>query len=196
MCESPDEDRMIIPPAEALTIVGGAGKVYLRTCVCRAQEQLCPPDTWEVCLLFESAPPDKIREARPITTEEALTILKTTAEQRAIYNLFYTHSDRRVTELCSCCACCCHPLYRMQKEGNYREQIRSEYVAVTDSALCVGCGACEESCFFGARRIENGRLHLVDERCFGCGKCIDSCPENAIGLERQVGRGLPIPIAV
>jgi ferredoxin len=36
-------------------------------------------------------------------------------------------------------------------------------------------------------------VHVMDERCFGCGRCIASCPEDAIRLEFQAGRGVPIP---
>ena len=195
MCESSSKDRMIIPPAKAREITRQADKVYVRKCPCRAHAQLCPPDTWQVCLLFENASQDDLQDARPISTNEALSILKATAGRRVIHNLFYTHTDRNVTEICSCCTCC-RPLYRMKEEGNYSDQLRSEYVAVTNIALCVGCGLCEESCFFEARWVKDGTLHLVDERCFGCGKCIESCPEQAIGLELRVGRGVSIPTSV
>ena len=196
MCESSSEDRIIIPPAKAREITRQADKVYVRECSCRAHAQLCPPDTWEVCLLFESASQDDLREARPISTVEALSILKATADRRVIHNLFYTHTDRIVTEICSCCTCCCRPLHRMKEERNYSEQLRSEYVAVTDTALCVGCGLCEEGCFFEARWVEDGTLHLTEEQCFGCGRCIESCPEGAIRLERKAGRGVSIPTTV
>jgi DNA-directed RNA polymerase subunit N (RpoN/RPB10) len=33
----------------------------------------------------------------------------------------------------------------------------------------------------------------MDERCFGCGRYIASYPEDAIRLEFQAGRGVPIP---
>ncbi len=196
MRESNAVDRIIIPPAIALEIASRASKAYLRECVSRAQEQHCPRDTWEVCLLFESASQDDVQHARLISTSEALSIRKITAERKAIYNLFYTQIGQRVTEICSCCSCCCHPLHHMQAAGNYSAQIRSEYVSVTDVTRCNGCGLCEDSCFFGARQVENGTVHLIDERCFGCGKCIGSCPEAAIALERQVRRGVPIPVAM
>lgn len=194
MCDSDHEDRLIIPPAQARDIVGQAGKIYVRECLCRSQEQDCPPDTWEVCLLFENAPPDLLQPARPISTGEALSILQITAGRRVIHNLFYFHTSRAVTELCSCCTCCCRPLRHMKTEGNYGEQLRSDYVAVTDPARCTGCGRCEESCFFEARRVEDGVLRLIDERCFGCGRCSESCPEQAITLERIVGRGESVPL--
>lgn len=193
MCESDGVNRIIIPPAKALEIAARASKVYVRECVCRAREQACPRDTWEVCLLFEHASQDDLRDARPITTDDALSILKTTAERRAIYNLFYTQTSLQVTEICSCCTCCCFPLRRMKQEGNHNDQLRSEYVAVTDAALCANCGLCQESCFFEARWIEDGTLHFADERCFGCERCVESCPNEAIRLELQAGRGVPMP---
>jgi electron transport complex protein RnfB len=188
--------RLIIPPASAREIVAGVDKVYLRDCQCRAREQACPRDTWEVCLLFEDADPDELRHARRIMREKALAILKTTAERRAINQLFYTEPDHQLTEICSCCTCCCFPLRRVKREGNYAEELRSEYVAVTNPELCVACGECEETCFFEARTVEGDTLYLVDERCFGCGRCVESCPEGAIRLEFQAGRGVPIPFAV
>ncbi len=190
MCESNGENRVIIPPAKAFEIVGQASKAYIRECICRVQEQNCPPDTWEVCLLFESAAQDKLEKARPISIDAALSLLKTTIERKSIYNLFYTHNDRQVTEICSCRTCCCHPLHRIREEGNYGEQLRSGYIAVTDTKRCVACGLCEESCFFEARQLKDGTLHLIDERCFGCGKCIGSCPEEVISLELLAQRGL------
>jgi len=196
MCESNDTERIIIPPTKAWEIVSQADKAYLRECPCRVLAQNCPRDTWEVCLLFESASQEELQGARPISTAEALSILETAADRRAIHNLFYTHHGQKVTEICSCCTCCCRPLRRIKAEGNYSAQLRSEYVAVTDPALCTDCGSCEESCFFEARWIKDGTLQLITEQCFGCGRCMESCPEGAIRLEREAGHGIEIPACV
>lgn len=189
-------ERMIIPPAKAQEIVAKAGQAYLRDCVCRVREQACPHDAWEVCLLFEHASEEELQHARPITTDDALSILQTSAEQGLINQLFYWQNSLQLTEICSCCTCCCAPLRKMKQAGNYPEQRHSEYVAVTDAALCMGCGLCLDSCFFEARCLVDGALYLVDERCFGCGRCLESCPEGAIQIELQAGRGTPIPHVV
>lgn len=110
MYESESIDRIIIPPVETQEIVRRAPNIYLRNCVCRERAKFCPPETWEVCLLFESAPQDALEKARTITQEEALTILHTALSRKVIYNLFYTHTTQKITELCSCCICCCSPL--------------------------------------------------------------------------------------
>ncbi|MFC1532495.1 ATP-binding protein [Thermodesulfobacteriota bacterium] len=192
MCESSMVDRIIIPPKKAYEIVQQERDIFVRDCICRSRKQLCPKDTWEVCMLFENASKEDLQDAHPITNEEALSILVTAIEGRAVNNMFYTHTDHRITEICSCCTCCCRPLHRMRDEGNYSDQLRSEYVAVTDTALCVGCGLCGESCFFESRWVEDGILYLTEEQCFGCGRCIESCPEGAISLERQIGRGVSL----
>jgi ferredoxin len=194
MNEPDPVDRLIIPPEQALRITGSAEHIYLRQCSCRVQEQRCPPETWEVCLLFDGSPQEDIQKARPITRDEATAVVHAMTQRDSIFNLFYTHSGRAITELCCCCTCCCRPLHRMKAAGNYAEQMRSGYVAVTDDSRCIACGTCEASCYFEARRVIDDRSQLVDENCFGCGMCLPSCPEQAIRLEWQAGRGVAIPV--
>lgn len=48
--------------------------------------------------------------------------------------------------------------------------------------LCIGCGICEDSCPFGAIKVENG-LAVVGESCSLCGACVESCDVQALTLE-------------
>jgi ferredoxin len=196
MDESERIDHIIIPRSEAREIVSRVDNIYLRDCPCRKRQRACPPDEWEVCLLFDAASQDDLCDARPITPDEALALLRVTAERGTINQLFYTHEGRRVTEICNCCTCCCFPLRELEQKGNYGEWLRTDYVAVTDAEQCAVCGLCEESCFFGARLVIDRELHFAAERCFGCGRCIPDCPEGVIALHLQAGRGVPIPTAV
>jgi Pyruvate/2-oxoacid:ferredoxin oxidoreductase delta subunit len=193
MDETEQVDHIIIPPEKAPEVLKGVGAIYLRDCVCRVRAKKCPPENWEVCLLFESAPAGDLQDCRKISKERALELLGTTAQRGAIFTLFYTQAGHKLTELCSCCTCCCSPLQNKVSEGNYAEYLRSNYVAATDEALCLACGSCEPACPFEARRVENGYLQLAEERCFGCGQCIDECPEEAVRLEMEPGRGVQIP---
>ena len=186
--------NLIIPPGKAREVVERAGQVYLLDCVCRVRQQACPPELTNICLHFEGAPEEELAKGRPIATEEALAILEMAAEKRLISQLFFREATLQVTELCSCCDCCCTPIRGLVQEGGYAGELRSAYVAVTDPALCTACELCLDSCFFGARRVEGEQLVLVDERCFGCGRCIESCPDAAIRIERQAGRGMPVPL--
>jgi ferredoxin len=196
MCESAKTERIIIPPDKAFEILKKAEKVFVRNCPCRVQARLCPPDTREVCLLFENASQEDLQKARSIDKNEALAILKTTLKRNVIYTLFYSADHQKATEICSCCTCCCRSIRDKEGKGNYHKLLQSEYVAVTDEDLCTGCGTCEESCFFKARQVISGIMQLNAEQCYGCGRCIPFCPEGAIKLERQTGRGMPIPTTV
>lgn len=53
-------------------------------------------------------------------------------------------------------------------------------IAEVDPALCNACGACRDSCAFGAVRVLGRSALVFDELCHGCGLCTDVCPTGAI----------------
>jgi ferredoxin len=188
-------NRLIIPPEEAIKLVSQAGAVYLQDCSCRSQMKKCPKDKWEVCLLFEHASEEERLQARLISTEEAIQIVRMTTERGDIHQVFYFQDGERPYELCNCCTCCCYPLREEKEKGNnYEDQLRCGYITITDPSLCNECGQCIASCFFEARQLEIDGLHLIEDLCFGCGRCIPNCPEGAIRLEYHPERGIPIPV--
>jgi ferredoxin len=144
-------------------------------------------------MLFEHASEKDRQQAKEIAADEALRIIRMTTARGDIHQVFYFQDGARPFELCNCCTCCCFPLREAKEKDDYAEQLRCGYVAATDAALCTGCGSCLESCFFEARQLEDGVLHLIEERCFGCRRCVAACPEDAIRIEFQAGRGVPIP---
>ena len=186
--------RLIIPPEEAEKLVLGAGDVYLRDCPCRTQMKKCPPEKWEVCMLFEHASEEDRQKSKWISTEEALRIVKMTSARGDIHQVFYFDEGQRPFELCNCCTCCCYPLREAKEENNnFKGQLRSGYIALTDPDLCMACGECVDSCFFEARQLDSDVLRTIDALCYGCGRCIIECPEGAIQLAFDPARGVPIP---
>lgn len=60
--------------------------------------------------------------------------------------------------------------------------------AVTDDVCqwgCIGCGDCVAACRFGAIKIGNSGIAVVDrDLCTGCGVCVATCPQKLIELRR------------
>jgi len=48
-----------------------------------------------------------------------------------------------------------------------------------DKEKCTGCGACINSCPFGAIEMKDG-VAVINDQCRGCGACLASCRRDAI----------------
>jgi ferredoxin len=156
--------------------------------------KVCPEDEWEVCMLFETASEEDRQQTRQLSTKEALRLIQTTTDRGNIHQLFYFQDGDVPFELCNCCTCCCYPLREAKGKGdNFESQLRSGYVAVTNDEICVGCGECINSCFFGARQLDRNGLQFDEALCFGCACCLPNCPDGAIRIEFNPERGIPIP---
>ncbi|MDR3113811.1 MAG: electron transfer flavoprotein subunit alpha [Endomicrobium sp.] len=53
------------------------------------------------------------------------------------------------------------------------------------SDKCIGCGACESACAFGAVKIENNAAVIDLNQCRFCGSCVSACPVSAIELKKE-----------
>lgn len=58
---------------------------------------------------------------------------------------------------------------------------------------CIGLDTCEEACPFGAIKMNESKLPIIDEeKCTGCGICVDICPK---GLFQLIPRPQKVYIA-
>ncbi len=70
----------------------------------------------------------------------------------------------------------------------------SGYTAHVDFDLCEGCETCSDYCQFSAIEMVDSKALIHSEDCFGCGVCVDKCPQNAITLNRDLAKGIPLEI--
>ena len=54
-----------------------------------------------------------------------------------------------------------------------------------DLSKCVGCGACESACPFGAISLKDGKAAVNAETCRFCGSCVQACPVSAITMQKE-----------
>ena len=50
---------------------------------------------------------------------------------------------------------------------------------------CVGCGACEGACPFGAISVKEGKAVVDMAQCRFCGSCVKACPVSAISMQKE-----------
>jgi RnfABCDGE-type electron transport complex B subunit len=71
---------------------------------------------------------------------------------------------------------------------------RAAKISVNSTKLCswgcMGFGDCVSVCQFGALRIGDEGLPIVDYRkCVGCGKCVEECPQKLFALQPKNRKG-------
>ena len=89
--------------------------------------------------------------------------------------------------ICNCCTCCCGILRGVAEFGIPTAVAHSDFHAVVDADLCIGCEDCVERCQFGALAVPEDLANVeVDyARCVGCGVCATVCTTDALHLERR-----------
>jgi ferredoxin len=164
-------------------------------CPCRsARAHPCLP--LDVCLIVGEPFAGFVVEHHPqrtrrITSDEAVDILTAEHERGHIHHAFFKDAMLgRFYAICNCCACCCGA---MQAQRNGVPMLASSgYVTQVAAENCEGCGACVESCQFGALALDGGRSIVDLERCMGCGVCVDLCPNDALALVRDETKPPPL----
>ena len=188
----------IYPYERASELLESAKAWGVRDCICRVQQKLvgkgCDRPV-ENCLLFAPVEGafDHSKTDRAITKEEALRILRE-AEDAGLVHSPGNYRDGNYY-ICNCCTCCCGILRSVAEFGMPTAIARSDFYAVVDAEVCVGCGACLERCQFGALAVPDDVCMVEATRCVGCGLCVTVCPADALHLERRPAGEVPPPPA-
>ena len=191
-------DIEAFPYERAVELLEKAKSWGVRDCICRVQQRLvgkgCTRPV-ESCLVF--APVEGAFRGsaadRPISKEEALQILRET-EKAGLVHTTGNYRDGH-SYICNCCACCCGILRSVTEFGVPGSAIRSDFRAMVEAAVCIGCGECVEHCQFGALSVEEQVCEVDSARCIGCGLCAMTCPTEALRLERRPEGEVPPPPA-
>ncbi len=83
-----------------------------------------------------------------------------------------------------------HKNWRMHKKGANMDPIplvaKSAFVAAQNNeGECTNCGSCARLCYFGARVMQDGKLHFNSNLCYGCGLCVSRCINSIIQLKKR-----------
>lgn len=186
----------IFPYERATEMLEGAKSWGVRECMCRTQRRLVGEGCdhpLEDCLAFAPVEGafDNIQDMRAITQEEALHILHEAGEAGLVHSTGnYRDGNFYV---CNCCTCCCGILRGVAEFGIPTAIAHSDFRAVVDADLCIGCVDCVERCQFGALSLPDDVAEVDYIRCVGCGVCSTVCPVDALHLERRPEGETPPP---
>jgi len=118
--------------------------------------------------------------AEKISMEEVKKVLHLTNEYGLVHQVIYTDWLKgEVSDICSCCPCCCLHLQTFMNYGVKHHIAKSGLVATVDPEKCSGCEICIKRCIFNSRKIKNGKSFVVKENCYRCGLCTTTCPNEA-----------------
>ncbi len=186
--ESIDFEMEVFPYEKASSLIENAKSWAVRDCICRVQKKLIGDPCHhpvENCLVF--APVEGAFEGsevdRPLTKQEALKILHE-AEEAGLVHTTGNYRDHN-SYICNCCTCSCGILRSVAEFNNSTAVSKSDFYAVVDKELCLGCGDCLERCQFNALDLGEDICQIDLANCVGCGLCVPVCPEDALSLLRR-----------
>ncbi len=177
------------------TIISNSDPIGIMDCICRKAHDLIgdpckKTDLRETCMTFGSGA--KLFQerglARFITKEEALKLAIQFEEEGLVAS---PSNSQKPFVVCNCCGDCCEIMVNQKKFKSPARFFSTNYYAVVDGDLCVGCGICEERCQMEAITIDDGKITIDLGRCIGCGVCVPTCSEEALSLRKKEHEWIP-----
>ena len=123
----------------------------------------------------------EIGAGRPITTDEAKTIIGNAVDEGMIVETVFT---RNAENICLCHSDCCLNVGAVRRlNGGPAIESYSNFYLAHDEEECLKCGACVDRCpMHSIVMDEVTDLPVVDNACVRCGQCALVCPAGARGL--------------
>ena len=143
----------------------------------------------ENCLKFDELAEYLIERGlgRAITREEALQIVKESAEAGLVH--FVDNAVGDIKHNCNCCGCACWNVGSIRRRKIPRDVLMATYfMRDTDEKICSGCGDCVKICPVAALTVEDGTAAVDEEWCIGCGVCVPRCSTGAAKLKLRADK--------
>ena len=170
---------------EARAIIDAQDKYWVSNCGCRENGPGCKRSRMDLCLFFDDQEMQGTgSDFQEVNREFVEGILKEAEEKHLVTRPFRYEKDRtRDQGICFCCDDCCWYLTHLDEEEGACDKGR--FIEKTDMEACTHCGECEDVCYFGTRKMIDGKLAINPEGCYGCagcGLCLDVCPADCIEM--------------
>ena len=188
-------ENPVFPYDDAAAIIRNKSRIAVAECFCRKAVGLygktCAHPL-ETCLQFDAFADYYVENkmARPITTDEALAILKQSEAEGLVIHIL---NSQKVEAMCCCCSCCCGMLISLKLFPAPARAVKSNYACAFDESLCTDCGICAGRCTVGAFKMKDNKIEFHADRCIGCGLCVTACPDGALKLIKKPEGSLYTP---
>jgi len=166
---------------EARELIKPVTRFWVSNCGCREERGKCERSRIDLCLIFAEGDPGSGSGKHEISRAELEAIFQEAEAKHLVTRPFRNEARTATDGICFCCDDCCGYFLNRDEvcdKGKFGEQ--------TDSERCTDCEVCVDVCFFGARKMTDGKLVVAGGGCYGCGLCQDVCPEDCIAM---VARG-------
>jgi Pyruvate/2-oxoacid:ferredoxin oxidoreductase delta subunit len=168
----------VVTHEKALAMIREHHRFWVSNCGCRERHGKCERSRMDVCLMFGEDTEGTGSGKKEIRLAEVVEILFKEAKAKHLVARPFRNESRTETEgICFCCDDCCAYFLDPTEKCD-----KGEMIEKTGFDACDQCAICIDVCYFGARKINGGKLEVEREKCYGCGLCADVCPVKCVEM--------------